>query len=78
MTGHLWKEVIWPAAVATSCVWPGIICTAVDELLTWSSRKLNQVNAKAHTVAVLTLILPPTLVTMTTATMRAIGREDQW
>ena len=30
-----------------------------------------------HTVALLTLVLPPTLVT-TTATMQAIGREDQW
>ena len=35
-------------------------------------------NPEAYTVAELTLVLPPTLVTTTTATMRAIGREDQW
>ena len=44
----------------------------------WSLRKLNQVNAEAHTVAVLTLVLNPTLVTTATATMQEIGREDQW
>ena len=38
----------------------------------------TQINAEAHTVAVLTLVLPPTLVTMATATMQAIGKEDQW
>ena len=43
----------------------------------WSLRKLNQDNAEAHTVAVLTLVLPPTLVTMVAATVLAIGREDQ-
>ena len=32
----------------------------------------------AHTVAVLTLVLPSTLVTTAIATMQAIGREDQW
>ena len=40
--------------------------------------EFKEVNAEAHTVAVLTLVLPPTLVTTATATMRAIGREDQW
>ena len=47
-----------------------------NPLFIWSLRKLG--NAEAYTVAVLTLILPPTLVTTTTATMRATGREDQW
>ena len=36
------------------------------------------INVEAHTVAVLTLVLPPTLVATETATMRTIGREDQW
>ena len=40
--------------------------------------EVKQVNAEAHTVAVLTFVLPPTLVTMATATMQTIGREDQW
>ena len=33
---------------------------------------------EAHTVAVLTLVLLPTLVKMATVTMQTIGREDQW
>ena len=37
-----------------------------------------EVNAGAYTVAVLILVLPPTLVTTATATMQAIGREYQW
>ena len=32
---------------------------------------------EAHTVAVLSLVLPPTFVTTAIATMQAIGREDQ-
>ena len=40
--------------------------------------EFKEVNAEAHTVAVLTLVLPPTLVTTATATMQTIGREDQW
>ena len=39
---------------------------------------LNLVNAEAHTVAVLTLVLYGTLVTIAITTVRAIGREDQW
>ena len=44
---------------------------ATHELLyvKWNLKKLNQVNAEAHTVAVLTLILPCTLVTMATIMM---------
>ena len=38
----------------------------------------KEVNAEAHTVVVVTFVLPPTLVTTAIATMRAIGREDQW
>ena len=35
---------------------------------------------EAHTIAMLTLVLPGTLtlVTMAITTMRAVGREDQW
>ena len=40
--------------------------------------EFKEVNAEAHTVAVLTLVLPSTLVTTATATMQAIDREDQW
>ena len=48
----------------------------ITELRTvkWSLRKLNYVNAEAHTIAVLTLVLPPTLVTTAAATMRATAR----
>ena len=40
--------------------------------------QVKLVNAGAHTVAMLTLVLHYTLVTMVTTTMREIGREDQW
>ena len=37
--------------------------------------EFKKVNAGAHTVAVLTLVLPTTLVRTAMATMRRIGRE---
>ena len=40
--------------------------------------EFKEVNAEAYTVAVLSLVLPLTLVTTATATMPVIGREDQW
>ena len=40
--------------------------------------KLYKVNAGAHTVAMLTFVLPYTMATMATTTMQRIGKEDQW
>ena len=38
--------------------------------------EFKEVNAGAHTVVLLTLVSPPTLVTTAMATMRTIGREN--